>query len=77
MSEPMYDFRDGILLEKVVYKDDSFNCVYILYYLGCLVLTLMWGCGCLHYFFMLIYFMNRLRLLSLLLYGVFSCLLLL
>ena len=51
MSEPMYDFRDGILLEKVVYKDDSFNCVYILYYLGCLVLTLMWGSGWFALFF--------------------------
>ena len=39
----MYDFRDGILLEKVVYKDNSFNCLYILYYLGCLLLTLIWG----------------------------------
>ena len=25
MSEPKYDFRDGILLEKVVYKDEMFN----------------------------------------------------
>ena len=44
MSEPVYDFRDGILLEKVVYKDDSCNCGYVLLYLGCLLIT--WAVGC-------------------------------
>ena len=43
MSEPMYDFRDGILLEKVVYKDTSCNFGYVLLYLGCLLLTWIWG----------------------------------
>ncbi len=43
MSEPLYDFRDGILLEKVVYKDDSCNCQYTLLYLALLLLTWVWG----------------------------------
>ena len=43
MSEPLYDFRDGMLLEKVVYKDDSCNCGYVLLYLACLLLTWIWG----------------------------------
>ena len=43
MSEPMYDFRDGILLEKVIYKDNSCNFLYVLYYIGCLLLTWIWG----------------------------------
>ena len=43
MSEPMYDFRDGILLEKVVYKDDSCNFGYVLLYLACLLLTWIWA----------------------------------
>ena len=51
MSEPMYDFRDGILLEKVVYKDDSCNCGYVLLYLLCLLLTWAWGCGWFALFF--------------------------
>ena len=51
MSEPMYDFRDGILLEKVVYKDDSCNCGYVLLYLLCLLLTWIWGCGWFALFF--------------------------
>ena len=51
MSEPMYDFRDGILLEKVVYRDDSCNCGYVLLYLLCLLLTWIWGCGWFALFF--------------------------
>ena len=43
MSEPLYDFRDGILLEKVVYKDTSCNFGYVLLYLACLLLTWIWG----------------------------------
>jgi len=43
MSEPMYDFRDGILLEKVVYKDDSCNFGYVLLYLACLLITWIWA----------------------------------
>ena len=39
----MYDFRDGILLEKVVYKDNSCNFLYVLYYIGCLLLDWIWG----------------------------------
>ena len=39
----MYDFRDGILLEKVVYKDESCNFGYVLLYLACLLLTWIWG----------------------------------
>ena len=51
MSEPIYDFRDGILLEKVVYKDDSCNCGYVLLYIGCLLLTWIWGCAWFALFF--------------------------
>ena len=51
MSEPMYDFRDGILLEKIVYKDDSCNCQYLLLYIACLLLTWIWGCGWFALFF--------------------------
>ena len=51
MSEPLYDFRDGILLEKVVYKDDSCNCQYTLLYLGLLLLTWIWGSGWFALFF--------------------------
>ena len=47
----MYDFRDGILLEKVVYKDDSCNFGYVLLYLLCLLLTWMWGVGWFSLFF--------------------------
>ena len=51
MTEPKYDFREGILLEKVVYKDDSCNCGYVLLYLLCLLLTWMWGVGWFALFF--------------------------
>ena len=51
MSGPIYDFRDGILLEKVVYKDDSCNCQYVLLYIGCLILTWIWGSGWFALFF--------------------------
>ena len=47
----MYDFRDGILLEKVVYKDESCNFGYLLLYLACLLLTWMWGVGWFALFF--------------------------
>ena len=47
----MYDFRDGILLEKIVYKDDSCNCQYLLLYIACLLLTWIWGCGWFALFF--------------------------
>ena len=51
MSEPMYDFRDGILLEKVVYKDNSCNVGYVFLYIGCLLLTWIWGAGWFALFF--------------------------
>ena len=51
MSEPVYDFRDGILLEKVVYKDNSCNFGYVLLYLGCLLITWAVGCGFFALFF--------------------------
>ena len=47
----MYDFRDGILLEKVVYKDDSCNVGYVFLYLGLLLLTWIWGSGWFALFF--------------------------
>ena len=51
MSEPQYDFRDGILLEKVVYKDESCNFGYVLLYILCLVITWIWGAGWFALFF--------------------------
>ena len=51
MSQPMYDFRDGILLEKVVYKDTSCNFGYVLLYIACLLLTWIWGSGWFALFF--------------------------
>ena len=47
----MYDFRDGILLEKVVYKDESCNFGYVLLYLSLLLLTWAWGCAWFALFF--------------------------
>ena len=51
MSGPIYDFRDGILLEKVVYKDDSCNFGYVLLYIGCLLIEWAIGCGFFALFF--------------------------
>ncbi len=51
MSEPKYDFRDGILLEKVVYKDDSCNVGYVFLYLLCLLITWIWASGWFALFF--------------------------
>ena len=38
-----YDFREGILLDKVVYKNNSNNCVHNLLYVVCLLITWAWG----------------------------------
>jgi len=38
-----YDFREGMLLEKVVYKDDSCKAGEGFLYFGCLLLTWCWG----------------------------------
>ena len=73
MSEPMYDFRDGILLEKVVYKDDSCNFAYVLYYLGCLLLTLIWGCGWFSLFFYSYVFHEKVAfIVFLVIWGIFA-----
>lgn len=42
-SVPKYDFRDGILLEKVLYKDTSMNFGKNLLFILALVLTWCWG----------------------------------
>ena len=73
MSEPKYDFRDGILLEKVVYKDDSCNCAYILLYLCCLLLTWIWGCGWFALFFYSYIFHQRTTfIVFIVIWGVFA-----
>ena len=38
-----YDFRDGILLDKVVYRDTSGQCKKNLLYILCLIITWVWG----------------------------------
>ena len=72
MSEPMYDFRDGILLEKVVYKDDSCNVGYVFLYLGLLLLTWIWGSGWFALFFYSYVFHEKVAFIVLLvIWGVF------
>ena len=72
MSEPMYDFRDGILLEKVVYKDDSCNVGYVFLYLGLLLLTWIWGSGWFALFFYSYIFHEKVAFIVLLvIWGVF------
>lgn len=50
-STPQYDFRDGILLEKVLYKDTSLNCGKNLLYILLLILTWCWGAAWFALFF--------------------------
>ena len=46
-----YDFREGILLEKVVYKDDSFDIKSRILYILCILLTWCWGLAWFSLFF--------------------------
>ena len=46
-----YDFREGILLEKVVYKDDSFDIKSRILYIICILLTWCWGLAWFSLFF--------------------------
>ena len=64
MSEPIYDFRDGMLLEKVVYKDESYNCGYFFLYLLCLLLTWIWGSGWFALFFYSYVFHEKIALIT-------------
>ena len=48
-----YDFREGILLEKVVYKDESFDIKSRILYIICILLTWCWGLAWLSLFFWL------------------------
>ena len=48
-----YDFREGILLEKVVYKDTSGHCKKNLLYILCLIITWVWGSAWFALFFYL------------------------
>ena len=46
-----YDFREGMLLEKVVYKDDSIDIKSRILYVCCIILTWCWGCAWFALFF--------------------------
>ena len=46
-----YDFREGMLLEKVVYKDESFDIKSRILYVICILLTWCWGCAWFALFF--------------------------
>ena len=72
MSEPLYDFRDGILLEKVVYKDESCNFGYVLLYILCLIITWIWGAGWFALFFYSYIFHERIAfIVFIVVWGVF------
>lgn len=46
-----FDFREGMLLEKVVYKDTSCDWKSCLMYTGCLIFCYSWGCAWFALFF--------------------------
>ena len=46
-----FDFREGMLLEKVVYKDTSLDCASRFKYIGYLLLTWAWGVAWFSLFF--------------------------
>ena len=46
-----FDFREGMLLEKVVYKDTSIDCASRFKYIGYLLLTWAWGVAWFSLFF--------------------------
>ena len=46
-----YDFRDGMLLEKVVYKDESIDIKSRILYILCIIITWCWGCAWFALFF--------------------------
>ena len=45
MGKIIYDFREGLDQEKIVYKNESMNIKYGFYYIGYLLLTWIWACG--------------------------------
>ena len=54
-----FDFREGMLLEKVVYKDTSLDCASQFKYIGYLLLTWAWGVAWFCLFFYLYIFHER------------------
>lgn len=54
-----FDFREGMLLEKVVYKDTSLDCASRFKYIGYLLLTWAWGVAWFSLFFYLYIFHER------------------
>ncbi len=46
-----YDFREGMLLEKVVYKDESIDLKSRILYILCIIITWCWGCAWFALFF--------------------------
>ena len=54
-----FDFREGMLLEKVVYKDTSIDCASRFKYIGYLLLTWAWGVAWFSLFFYLYIFHER------------------
>ena len=46
-----YDFREGMLLEKVVYKDESIDLKSRILYFLCIIITWCWGCAWFALFF--------------------------
>jgi len=54
-----YDFREGMLLEKVIYKDDSCKAGEGFLYIGCLLLTWCWGMAWFALFFWMYIFHEK------------------
>lgn len=45
MGKIVYDFREGLDQEKIVYKNTGWDCGAIFGYIGYLILTWIWACG--------------------------------
>ena len=54
-----FDFRDGMLLERVVYKDTSIDCLSRLKYFGYWLCAMAYGCAWFALFFWLYIFHER------------------
>ena len=51
-----FDFRDGMLLERVVYKDTSIDCLSGLKYFGYWLCAMAYGCAMVCFVFLALYF---------------------
>ncbi len=45
MGKTIYDFREGLEKDKIIYKKTSFSCKYAIYYILYLLLTWAWMAG--------------------------------